>query len=275
MGEEMEYRDDGDPDEVLDVATGATRRNILTATIIFAALFGVQTLAPLNAANADPIFNYPFTRRYPVTGRFGEYRPKTNTYHMGTDYGAPTGTPIYAIADGRVFEKRKSASYGNHVVIDHVDGFRSVYAHMDQPSPMAEGDSVSAGQYVGPVGNTGASNGAHLHLEIRINDVKKDPQLWMDNAPLAGDDMAISDSDANKIAQTLRTAEWYTGAPGKPSEVKTVEGIYQGILQTIIGYGGRTENIETMVTNLGNRLANDKTFIDAIATATAAKVKNG
>ena len=51
-----------------------------------------------------------------------------------------------------------------------------------------------------------------------------------------------------------------------------MEGLRQGILPTVIGYGGRTEDIETVVTNLGNRLAEDDTFIDAIVTATAAPV---
>jgi len=263
--------DDGDPDEVIDPNSGATRRHILTAAVIFGALFGAQSLAPLAAAHAAPLFYFPFTRRILPSGYFNEQRP--SSVHKGTDYPAATGTPIYSIADGRVVENKESWSYGRYVYIEHSDGFSSLYAHMDQISRLSVGSTISAGTYIGPVGSTGNSTGPHLHLEIRVNNEKQDPQRWMDSAPLAGDDMAITDSDANKIAQTLRTAQWYTGAPGKPTETKTVEGIYQGILQTVIGYGSRTENIETMVTNLGTRLASDKAFIDAIATATAAKLR--
>jgi hypothetical protein len=279
MRNELEMPDSGDPDEIIDASTGATRRHILTAAVIFGALMGVQSLGPLTAANAAPVWNYPFTQRYSVTGRWREWRPATGTYHQGLDFGAPSGAAIYSVAAGvvtRNVNERDSGTYGNWILIDHGSGLSSLYAHMRDQSRLAVGESVAGGQYLGPVGGTGNNYPPHLHLEIKTGTGTADtidPYPLIVNAPLAGDNMAISDADANKIAQTLRTAQWYTGAPGKPTEVKTVEQIYQGILQTVIGYGSRTENIEAMVTNLGTRLASDKAFIDAIATATAAKLR--
>jgi hypothetical protein len=278
MRNELEFPDSGDPDEVIDVATGATRRNLLTAAVIFGALMGVQSFGALTAAHAEPGWNHPFATRFKPTGFWREWREKTGTYHQGLDFGAPAGTPIYSVAAGTVRSNVKytTGSYGNWVLIDHGGGLSSLYAHMREQSRLVVGESVSAGQYIGPVGATGGDYGNHLHIEIKNGSGTTDtldPYPRIANAPLAGDNMAISDADATKITQSLRSAVWFTGAPGKPTETKTVEQIYQGILQTVIGYGGRTENIEAMVTNLGTRLASDRAFIDAIATATAAKLR--
>jgi hypothetical protein len=279
MRDELDLPDDGDPDEIIDAKTGATRRHILTATVIFGALMGVQSLGPVTAAHAEPAWNHPFATRFRVTGAYHEWRKATQTYHQGLDFGAPAGTPIYSIAAGTVRSNTRwtTGSYGNWVLIDHGGGLSSLYAHMREQSRLVVGESVAAGQYVGPVGATGdPSYPNHLHIEIRNGPGTTDtidPSSRIVNAPLAGDNMAISDADATKITQSLRGAVWFTGAPGKPQETKTVEQIYQGILQTVIGYGGRTENIEAMVTNLGTRLASDRAFIDAIATATAAKLR--
>jgi hypothetical protein len=279
MRNELDLPDSGDPDEVIDASTGATRRHILTAAVIFGALMGVQSLGPLTAANAAPVWNYPFTQRYRVTGYWHEPRPLTGTEHQGLDFGAPSGAAIYSVASGTVTRNvnvSQAGTYGNWVLIDHGSGLSSLYAHMRDQSRLVVGEYVAAGQYIGPVGGTGGKYDPHLHLELKTGPRTEDtidPYPLIVNAPLAGDNMAISDADATKITQSLRSAVWFTGAPGKPTETKTVEQIYQGILQTVIGYGARTENIEGMVTNLGTRLASDRAFIDAIATATAAKLR--
>jgi hypothetical protein len=93
-------------------------------------------------------------------------------FHGGEDYSAPTGTPIPAAADGRVYFSGYLNGYGNVIVIEHnIDGERvyTLYAHLDEPSPLNTGDSVSQGQVVGNVGSTGDSTGPHLHFEVISN----------------------------------------------------------------------------------------------------------
>ncbi|MFP3986720.1 peptidoglycan DD-metalloendopeptidase family protein [Streptomyces sp. E11-3] len=87
-------------------------------------------------------------------------------YHTGTDFAAPSGTPIKAVGAGTVVSAGWSGSYGNEVVIRHADGHYSQYAHMSSLGVSA-GQSVSGGQQIGLVGSTGNSTGPHLHFEIR------------------------------------------------------------------------------------------------------------
>jgi len=87
----------------------------------------------------------------------------------GVDIAAPSGTPIYASAAGTVIVSRVggwNGGYGNYVVIDHGNGVQTLYAHMNTDE-VSVGESVSRGQRIGTVGNTGQSTGYHLHFEVR------------------------------------------------------------------------------------------------------------
>ena len=87
----------------------------------------------------------------------------------GVDIAAPSGTPIYAAAGGTVIVSRVGSwngGYGNYVVIDHGNGVQTLYAHMNTDD-VSVGESVSRGQRIGTVGNTGQSTGYHLHFEVR------------------------------------------------------------------------------------------------------------
>ena len=92
--------------------------------------------------------------------------------------------------------------YGNAVVIDHGEGWTSLYGHMQSASPLVEGQSVGAGSYVGPVGTTGNSTGPHLHLQLELDAIPRDPSPLIENAPLApitpieGDNDLTPDQDA-------------------------------------------------------------------------------
>jgi len=89
--------------------------------------------------------------------------------YNGVDIGAPNGTPIYAAAGGTVIVSRDSGwngGYGDYVVIAHNEGVQTLYAHMSAVSASA-GSSVSRGEIIGYVGNTGKSTGQHLHFEVR------------------------------------------------------------------------------------------------------------
>lgn len=88
--------------------------------------------------------------------------------HNGIDIGAPIGTPIRAAADGKVILARVGGwggGYGNYVIIQHPNGMQTLYGHMNRVDVSA-GDSVSQGNIIGTVGNTGNSSGPHLHIEI-------------------------------------------------------------------------------------------------------------
>ena len=99
--------------------------------------------------------------------------------HTGIDVAASTGVPIYAARGGQVIMSEYGAganwSYGNFVVIDHGDGTTTLYAHMSSRA-VSEGGMVTQGQTIGYVGTTGSSTGNHLHLEVRDNYTRVDPE---------------------------------------------------------------------------------------------------
>lgn len=116
-----------------------------------------------------PILKHPLANpRY--TQQFGE---RESTYggrgHMGVDYGCPTGTPIFAVADGVVeMSENQGSGYGEYVLLWHEAMLMySLYGHFSQRK-VRTGDVVKQGQVIGLSGNTGNSTGPHLHYEIRV-----------------------------------------------------------------------------------------------------------
>lgn len=100
-------------------------------------------------------------RVHPITGAVGKM-------HKGIDIAAARGTPVVAAANGTIFRREFSKSYGNVIYIKHPDGQATRYAHMDRFQPGYEvGSEVRQGDIIGYVGNTGQSAGNHLHFEIR------------------------------------------------------------------------------------------------------------
>jgi murein DD-endopeptidase MepM/ murein hydrolase activator NlpD len=96
--------------------------------------------------------------------------------HQGVDYGAPTGTPVAAIADGTVMMARWNGGYGNFVQLRHSAGLVSCYGHLSGYGPgVRSGRGVRQGQTIGYVGSTGLSTGPHLHFEIRQNGKPVNP----------------------------------------------------------------------------------------------------
>jgi murein DD-endopeptidase MepM/ murein hydrolase activator NlpD len=107
----------------------------------------------------------------------------TELHHRGLDFIPGNGAPIFAIADGVVTASEYGGGYGQYVYIEHSIGGQtvlSVYAHMQRgSSPVQQGQTVSAGEFLGLVGNTGISTGAHLHFEIRIDGEYANPFTWL------------------------------------------------------------------------------------------------
>jgi murein DD-endopeptidase MepM/ murein hydrolase activator NlpD len=112
----------------------------------------------------------PFGNRPdPFTGR--------PTNHEGIDLPAPAGTRINAAEAGYVRFARWGAGWGNYIVIDHADGYSTLYAHQTR-NRVTEGQRVTRGQHIGDVGTTGRSTGNHLHFEIRLNGVHLNPMSF-------------------------------------------------------------------------------------------------
>ena len=97
-----------------------------------------------------------------------------NKFHYGIDVPAYRGTDIYASKAGRVLIAKYHSSYGNYVLIDHGDGYQTLYAHASKLYVQA-GQYVDQGQVIAAVGTTGTSTGNHLHFEVRVNGDKRDP----------------------------------------------------------------------------------------------------
>lgn len=112
-----------------------------------------------------------------VTSRFGA---RWGRSHKGVDIGAPKGTVIKAAASGTVTVAQYgySGGYGNYVMISHGNGIQTLYGHCTSLLVSA-GTYVTQGQAIATVGNTGNSQGNHLHLEIRVNGVAQNPQNYL------------------------------------------------------------------------------------------------
>jgi len=118
-----------------------------------------------------------FTR---VSSNFNPRRrhPLLNTIraHRGTDYAAPTGTPVQAAGDGTIIARGANGSYGNRIEIQHGDNITTLYAHLSRYGNYRVGDRVRQGDLIGYVGATGGATGPHLHYEYRKGGVHQDPR---------------------------------------------------------------------------------------------------
>ena len=117
-------------------------------------------------------------RWHPVTGQW--------KYHSGLDIGAAYGATIVAADGGTVILAGVNSGYGNCVMIDHGNGYITLYGHMSSIS-VSKGQSVSKGDTIGYVGSTGVSTGPHLHFEIRQGTTILDPENWFTGLTYAPD----------------------------------------------------------------------------------------
>ncbi len=121
---------------------------------------------PINGARLSSSFGM---RKHPILG--------FNKMHRGTDFAAPTGTPIMASGSGTVTRARWCGGGGNCVKIRHNSIYETIYAHMSKfASGIKEGRKVKQGQIIGYVGSTGMSTGPHLHYEVVVNGKKVNSQ---------------------------------------------------------------------------------------------------
>jgi len=131
-------------------------------------------MAPLDFTRISSNFN--MHRMHPI---YKIARP-----HRGTDYAAPTGTPVYAAGDGRVINAGYTSTNGNFVFIQHGDQYETKYLHL-QKRMVNVGQHVSQSQVIGTVGSTGAATGPHLHYEFLVNGVHRNPRTIYKDLPKA------------------------------------------------------------------------------------------
>jgi len=121
---------------------------------------------PINGARLSSSYGM---RKHPILGY--------NKMHKGTDFAAPSGTPIMASGAGKVIRARWCGGGGNCVKIKHNSTYQTVYAHMKSfARGIKEGRRVKQGQIIGYVGSTGMSTGPHLHYEVIVNGKKVNSQ---------------------------------------------------------------------------------------------------
>ncbi len=176
----------------------ASRSPFAPATVVVTAVLLLPLASPaapppvaLQVSDVDvPVRSGPVMRHPLPDGRltwgWGPGRdPFTGdeAHHRGVDLAAPLGTPVHAAASGTVVEATDSwtvsPSSGTVVVLDHGDGWRTVYTHLDS-FEVAAGEDVVVGQTIGRVGSSGRSTGPHLHFEVRRDDEPLDPATVVD-----------------------------------------------------------------------------------------------
>lgn len=150
-----------------------------------------QTTPPEPDPQPSSYFGWPCPGFYTLTSGFG---PRWGTHHSGIDIssGGIAGASVVASMSGTVIsvvtgcphDYGKSSScgcgggYGNYVIVQHSDGYSTLYAHMSSVA-VSSGQTVSQGQTLGYVGSTGFSTGPHLHFEVRVNGNRVDPEQYL------------------------------------------------------------------------------------------------
>ena len=194
------------------------RRTARLALACIASLIAllVMVAAPQPASADSGAMVVPITSIEGVTGQVGAYC-HSGLPHGGVDISADTGDPVYA-AYGGTLQRLTQSSYGTYIIITHVDGYSTVYAHLSGYAAGApDGSTVSTGQLIGYAGTTGNSTGVHLHFEVRLNGVS---QSGINAAfPCGSHTLALT-----PIAVVLpRAACRGPGTAGQPGGVPAVE----------------------------------------------------
>ncbi len=113
-----------------------------------------------------------------ISDLFGTPRANSVGYHTGVDFVAAVGTIVGSTAAGQVSVATWDPSYGNWIEINHGGGYRSRYAHLNEIW-VREGEWIESNSYIGTVGNTGNSSGAHLHFEVIVDGQAVNPLAWL------------------------------------------------------------------------------------------------
>lgn len=133
----------------------------------------IPAIQPIALNDFRRISDYYGMRRDPFNGR--------KRMHYGMDFTGPVGTDVYSTGDGKVIKaKYNPYGYGKEVIIDHGFGYKTLYAHLKDIT-VEKGNTVTRGQVIGTLGNTGRSTGPHLHYEVRKNNRPQNPLYYYFN----------------------------------------------------------------------------------------------
>jgi murein DD-endopeptidase MepM/ murein hydrolase activator NlpD len=166
--------------------------------------------APLSFRRISSVFGL---REHPI---FGDVRA-----HKGTDYAAAIGTPVRSVGNGVVVFAGPRGGYGNSLDVRHPNGFVTRYGHMRGfASGIRSGSHVSMGQTIGYVGMTGLTTGPHLHFEVLVGGVQRDPRTALKSnsgPPLAPAELAVFDRVRHEALAQLDQPAGVVRAPGVAS----------------------------------------------------------
>jgi murein DD-endopeptidase MepM/ murein hydrolase activator NlpD len=168
----------GIPDK-LGGNTTEGEKNVLTSLVSDTAL--IAHLPSATEMLWTENFRFPIDPPITITDVYGYSRVTGSSQiaHKGTDFRAAIGTPVYAMNKGKVIFTRALTTYGNTIVIDHGLGLQTIYMHLSEIK-VSVGQSVEKGELIALSGDTGYTQGPHLHLTVRINNISIDPMKFMD-----------------------------------------------------------------------------------------------
>jgi len=164
---------------------------------------------------ADGLSDKPSFSRYPldftrVSSNFAARRldPVTHRWqsHDGVDLAAPVGTPVHATARGTISYIGRETGYGKFILIDNMPPYQTAFAHLSRfAKGLHRGSHVRRGQLIGYVGQTGWTTGPHLHYEVRVNRVARNPLTVMlpDNSRLHGQERKRLAQRAKRLAALM------------------------------------------------------------------------
>ena len=168
--------------------------------------------------------------------------------HNGNDYGWGGGREVYAAAAGRVSAVRWAANtkldnrrggYGNYIIIDHGNGYQTLYAHLpNTPMSVTRGQHVAVGERIGTMGNSGNASGVHLHFMLLINGRAIDPNPHIRQASSAALNTTTISPEEDTM-QHLITVIFDQGAPSPAFASTAIIHPTTGWVKTSDGYGDR------------------------------------
>jgi murein DD-endopeptidase MepM/ murein hydrolase activator NlpD len=151
-------------------------------------IIGTEKINNLNEENIRFIVTNNLPSVKPTDGLISKkYNPETK--HFGIDLVNAEGTPIFAVANGQVVISDYSDDFGYFIILDHQNGYISHYYH-NQENFFNKGDSVSAGDVIAKLGNTGMSTGPHLHFELWKDGESVDPITFFEDFNLKSDKLS-------------------------------------------------------------------------------------
>lgn len=165
--------------------TRSGRALLLSAVALISVLIAAGC-SQLQQPSGDIAWSSPVALGTPVSSPFGEVLAlRDHKPHMGIDLAGAAGAPIYATARGTVLlsdARSLNPNYGNAVLLDHGQGYQTLYAHLER-SAVRAGDTVTAGQIIGWIGQSGKATGPHLHFEWLRHGVQQDPTALLQQPP--------------------------------------------------------------------------------------------